>query len=102
MIAMNVLNGIQPAKQLAFLLSQALFLGFSLVQAFAATLVVTNNNDSGPGSLRQALLDNETAGGGSTVTFSNVTGTIDLTSGELGITNNLTLLGPGESVLAVS
>jgi hypothetical protein len=102
MIAIKPVRGIQPAKRLAFFLPQVLLLGFSLVQAFAATLVVTNNNDSGPGSLRQVLLDNETAGGGSTVTFSNVTGTISLTSGELGITNNLTLLGPGASVLAVS
>ena len=69
----------------------------------AAVMLVTNNNDAGTGSLRQAILDNESLGGGTTIMFSNnVTGSIILTSGELGITNNLTLVGPGASFLVVS
>jgi len=45
--------------------------------AAATTITVTSNNDSGPGSLRQAIAD---AGPGDTIDFS-VTGLITLTSG---------------------
>jgi chitodextrinase len=69
---------------------------------FAIQLTVYNTNDVGAGSLRQAIQDNAALGGGNTVVFSNVvTGTITLTSGELLITNNVTILGPTTS-LAVS
>ena len=64
----------------------------------AATITVTNTNDDGPGSLRQALVD---ANGGDTITFA-VTGTIGLTSAELVIDKTLTLSGPGPDLLAVS
>ncbi|MBK7893801.1 MAG: hypothetical protein IPJ90_02670 [Anaerolineaceae bacterium] len=61
---------------------------------------VTNNNDSGAGSLRQAIID---AQDGDTITFApNVSGTIELTSGELSITENLTLTGPGSTIMSVS
>jgi CSLREA domain-containing protein/uncharacterized repeat protein (TIGR01451 family) len=62
--------------------------------------VVTNNADSGAGSLRQAITD---ACGGSTITFdmSQVVSPITLTSGELLIDKNLTITGPGANVLAV-
>jgi hypothetical protein len=74
-----------------------------MAACFGATLVVTNMADSGPGSLRQAILDNESLGGGSTIIFSNTpSGSITLVSGELGVTNDLTILGPGSSVLTVS
>ncbi|POA64582.1 glycosyl hydrolase [Pseudomonas sp. GW460-R15] len=53
-----------------------------------ATLTVTNNGDSGVGSLRQALSD---ATGGDTVTFST-TMTVNLNS-QLTITKNVTLEG---------
>ncbi len=69
----------------------------------AANLLVYNTNDSGAGSLREAISNNAAMGGGSTILFSNiVTGTITLTAGELLISNNVTILGPGASVLAVS
>jgi hypothetical protein len=45
----------------------------------AATIIVTNTNDSGPGSLRQALAN---ANNGDAINFA-VTGTIPLTSGGL-------------------
>src|SRR5262249_18920468 len=64
----------------------------------ANTITVTNTNDDGPGSLRQALVD---ANGGDTITFA-VTGTIGLTSAELVIDKTLTLSGPGPDLLAVS
>ena len=46
----------------------------------ANIIVVTNTNDSGPGSLRQALAD---ANDGDTIDATGVSGTILLTSGEL-------------------
>jgi hypothetical protein len=67
----------------------------------ANTLTVVNTNDSGPGSLRQALLD---ASAGDTIEFSSALygQTITLTSGELVIPNNLTINGPGANLLAIS
>jgi len=61
--------------------------------AGAATLTVTTNNDSGAGSLRQAVLD---AGGGDTITFNpSLSGqTISLTS-QITLDKNLTLDGSG-------
>ena len=83
--------------------SAAFALVVFLFRANAATLVVYNSNDSGAGSLRQAIADNMTSGGGNTITFSNVvSGTITLTSGELLISNDVTILGPGPNLLAVS
>jgi hypothetical protein len=60
-------------------------------------ITVTNTNDSGAGSLRQALAD---ANDGDTITFA-VTGTIGLTSGELVIDKNITISGPGSTSLTV-
>ena len=62
------------------------------------TITVTNTNDSGAGSLRQALAD---ANDGDTINFA-VTGTIGLTNGELLIDQNITISGPGPDILAVS
>ncbi|WP_170113227.1 Calx-beta domain-containing protein [Ahniella affigens] len=71
--------------------------------ADAATFTVTNTNDSGAGSLRQAVLDAEGAAGADTVEFAaNVTGTITLTSGQIAITDAVTINGPGAAVLSVS
>jgi hypothetical protein len=67
------------------------------MQAHAATITVTNNNDSGPGSLRQALRD---ANDGDTITFA-VGGTITLTSGGLPVTKNVTISGPGADQLSI-
>ena len=60
-------------------------------------ITVSNANDSGPGSLRQALA---AAASGETIDFS-VTGTITLTSGELTIGQNQTITGPGASSLTI-
>jgi hypothetical protein len=66
----------------------------------AGTVTVTNTNDGGPGSLRQAIAD---AQPGDTVEFALGTpATIVLTSGELVITKPLTIAGPGPELLAVS
>nr|AYC79677.1 hypothetical protein [uncultured bacterium] len=64
----------------------------------ATVITVTNGNDSGPGSLRQALAD---ANNGDTIDFA-VTGTIGLTSGELLVTRSITISGPGAENLAVN
>ena len=64
---------------------------------------VLNTNDSGTGSLRQAILDaNANPGGDSIVFDSGVIGTITLTSGELLITECLFINGPGANILAVN
>ena len=60
-------------------------------------MTVTNSNDSGPGSLRQALAD---ANDHDTISFS-VTGTIGLTSGELLVNKVITISGPGAASLAL-
>lgn len=65
----------------------------------AATIIVTNTNDSGPGSLRQALA---AANYGDTIDATGVSGTILLTSGELGIGHNVTIDGPGAGTLVVN
>ncbi len=68
-----------------------------------ATLLVSNTGNAGVGSLRQALQDNEFMGGGNTIGFlAGAVGTITLTSGELLISTNVTILGPGADVLTVS
>ena len=54
--------------------------------------------DSGPGSLRQAILD---AVPGAMIVISNA-GTLTLTSGELLIDKDLVIVGPGARLLAIS
>jgi hypothetical protein len=61
---------------------------------------VTNLFDSGGGSLRQAILD--TPAGGTVDFQAGLSGTITLMTGELAIGKNLTIAGPGASVLTVS
>jgi hypothetical protein len=62
-------------------------------------IVVTNTNDSGPGSLRDALA---AANDSDTIDATGVSGTILLISGELQITHNVTINGPGAGNLAVN
>ncbi|MCC5631418.1 hypothetical protein LC613_27060 [Nostoc sphaeroides CHAB 2801] len=69
--------------------------------------VVTNTNDSGSGSLRQAILNANTTVGADTITFAGVftdatPDIITLTSGKLTITDDITILGTGASNLIVS
>src|SRR6476646_3387226 len=59
--------------------------------AGAATITVTNGNDSGSGSLRQAIAD---ASPGDTIDFAPSVTTVNLTSDELLIDKNLTITGP--------
>jgi hypothetical protein len=62
---------------------------------YVVELVVTNSNDSGPGSLRQALLQ-ASSFEYDVITFAtHVTNTIRLTSGELVVNKPLGIQGPG-------
>ena len=74
-----------------------LLLAATTMSAHAANITVTNTNDSGLGSLRQALT---IANDGDTINFA-VTGTITLTSGGLPINKNITILGPGADQLSI-
>ena len=64
----------------------------------AAIITVNNTNDSGAGSLRQAI---QSAATNDTIGFS-VIGVITLTNGELLLTKSLTITGPGAANLAIS
>src|SRR6266480_4417805 len=64
----------------------------------ATTITVTNGNDSGPGSLRQALAD---ANDGDTINFDPSVGTVTLTTAELAIDKSLTLSGAPQMVTVV-
>jgi len=70
------------------------------IPAYAATITVINTNDSGPGSLRQAV---GSAQNGDTIVFDlELPATILLTSEELVINGNITISGPGANLLALS
>ncbi|NET44247.1 choice-of-anchor Q domain-containing protein [Okeania sp. SIO2B3] len=68
-----------------------------------ATFFVTNTMDAGNGSLRDAIAMANATPDADTITFdSSLTGmTIGLTSGELSITNSLTINGLGANLLTV-
>src|SRR5438034_519295 len=87
----NASEFFRPAACLAALLSLDCL-------SSAATLTVSSTSDSGAGSLRQAIYD---SGLGDTINFA-VTGTVALTTGELLITNDLSIDGPGATNLALS
>ncbi|MFN6472326.1 MAG: beta strand repeat-containing protein [Nostoc sp. SerVER01] len=73
-----------------------------------ANIVVTNTNDSGEGSLRQAILDANASAGADTISFTGsvftdaTPDTITLTSGQLTITDDVTIEGTGANQLTVS
>ncbi len=74
----------------------------------AETFNVTNTNDSGPGSLRQAILDANAAASDDLISFDPAVfgsqQTIVLTTGELVAEGNgaLTINGPGANLLTIS
>ncbi len=84
----------------------ALGLGVSLLSASplqAASFNVTNTNDSGPGSLREAVIEANVNPGPDEILFeSGATGTLRLTSGELTVTDPVTIEGPGRDVLTIA
>jgi hypothetical protein len=67
------------------------------------TFTVSNLSDHGVGSLRQAILNANATTTADKIIFSvNVRGNIKLTTGQLNVTEDLTIDGPGASVLSVS
>ncbi|RYX81418.1 CSLREA domain-containing protein [bacterium] len=87
----------------------ALFLGCAVAQDVqAANFVVTNTNDSGPGSLRQAVQDANSVASNDTITFDKqafrFSSTIKLVSGELVVVPNgtLSINGLGSNLVIIS
>ena len=75
----------------------------AVITGQAATYTVTNLNDSGAGSLREAITQANTSTEDDVIDFS-VTGQITLGGSQLAIANNgkLTINGPGASSLTIS
>jgi hypothetical protein len=68
-----------------------------------STFTVLNLNDNCPGSLRTAVAASNATAGANTIDFAHrLHGTIGLSSGELLITNSVTINGPGALQLSVS
>src|SRR5688572_24115522 len=76
------------------LLLRAFAVVFAITALQSPAATVSTLADSGPGSLREAI-----AAGG-VIDFS-VTGTIDLTSGEIPITRPVNIQGPGPNQLTI-
>src|SRR5437016_14132504 len=99
-----IMNRLDPANKSTRVSRLTLF-GVALFCAAASsaranTIAVTNSSDSGAGTLRQAL---SSASNGDTIVFSvSMPATIALTNGELIITDNLVISGPGATNLAIS
>lgn len=71
--------------------------------ALAAEMTVTNLNDSGPGSLRQAILNANSNPGADVIVFPpGLNGTIALQSQLPAITDDLTIRGSGAELITVS
>src|SRR4051812_18654029 len=64
-----------------------------------STLTVMNNSDHNAGSLRSAIT---AASSGDTIKFANSVHNIVLTTGELDLTKNLSIVGPGANKLSIS
>ncbi|MBN1310119.1 MAG: hypothetical protein JXB30_01790 [Anaerolineae bacterium] len=95
------IRGTRSSSKLAiiFVVLSLSLLFAAVAQAQAGGPVVTNLNDSGAGSLRQAVID---APAGSEITFqSGLSGTISLAS-TIVIDKNLTITGSGKGVITVS
>src|SRR6266404_2919333 len=105
----QTISGSAPARRSlskggVFNLRTAICLAFlyaAAVSARADIITVTNTNDSGSGSLRQALAD---ANGGDTINFDPALNgqTITLTTAELAINRSITIMGPGAKLLTVA
>ncbi len=88
-----------------FLVTITNSVGESTTSAVSVTVIpaVFNLNDSGAGSLRQAILDANAAGGAQTLSFATgIMGTINLASPLPSLTANITIQGPGSSVLTIN
>jgi hypothetical protein len=66
-----------------------------------ATFMVNNLADAGAGSLRQAILDANGMAGADTIQFASLSGKILLSTGEIAITEALTIRGPGDELVTI-
>jgi len=80
-----------PMPSLSSVLVAASFVLIAVSPSFAATFKVTNTNDSGPGSFRQAILDANANPGPDTI--QSLRGTVTLASPLPPITDTVTLFG---------
>jgi S-layer homology domain len=88
----------KAASILLLTLSWALSSGLPVSRAAAATAIVTNGNDVGSGSLRQAIAD---AAPGDTITFAPNVTTVTLTTAELAIAKDLTIQGNSQDTVLI-
>ncbi|PWU10302.1 MAG: hypothetical protein C5B50_25765, partial [Verrucomicrobia bacterium] len=75
---------------------------FSTNDLLVNRISVQNLNDSGPGSLRQAILAANTNNGPAVIWAPSISGTISLMSPLPIITNSITINGPGMTTLTIS
>jgi len=95
MCARNYLEAVVRATILAMCIVFSGVLG-------AQTITVTTLNDSGPGSLREAITQTNAVAGTGTINFgSGVTGTILLQSSLPQVTEHVTIIGPGRDLLTI-
>ena len=85
-------------RWIRWIIAPGITLLLSAAPLFAATITVTSADDTGAGTLRQAIVD---AASGDTINFSSGFTTIILTSDELLINKSLTINGPGANLLTV-
>jgi len=72
------------------------------IKSFADTFVVTNLNDPGDGSLRQAIDDSNSNEGPDTIVFEEgLQGTISMNLGEYFISDNVGIVGPGPDKITI-
>jgi uncharacterized protein with beta-barrel porin domain len=88
-----VLQGAREKRWLG--VTASLLAGTALAPpAWPADFLVTNNADSGAGSLRQAIINSNAAGGSNNIIINSGVGTITLTSGDLPtVANNASIVG---------
>ena len=93
----------KSVRALAAAITTALALS-AIAPVQAATHLVTSIADSGPGTLRQAIIDaNADATTPNTVTFqSGIGSTITLSTGQITVTKSMSIQGPGAGSLEIS
>jgi hypothetical protein len=101
MLIQSALHDLQIKPLLTCLLVPLAIGNFACNSAVAATLQVSNCNDAGSGSLRDALAS---AHSGDSIDLTSLTcSTISLTTGELNVAvDDLTLHGPGAHALKIA